>query len=79
VTANAQSKVYGSDDPALTYVPGGFVPGDTAATVLSGSLSRVAGENAGNTYDIEQNTLRGEQQLHHRLHRSETHDHARRA
>ena len=43
VTADAQSKVYGSADPTLTYTVGGngLVNGDT----LSGTLSRAAGEN----------------------------------
>ncbi len=43
VTADAQSKVYGSADPTLTYTVGGngLVNGDT----LSGTLGRAAGEN----------------------------------
>ena len=48
VTANPQSKVYGTADPALTDTATGFVDAtvdgvaidDTAARVLSGSLSR---------------------------------------
>ncbi|CAH0351164.1 GLUG motif-containing protein [Aquabacterium sp. CECT 9606] len=46
VTADAQSKTYGSADPALTYqiTTGTLVDGD----VLSGSLSRAPGEDAGN-------------------------------
>jgi hypothetical protein len=49
VTADAKSKVYGAADPALTYqvTTGALVGGD----VLSGSLSRVAGEDVG-TYAI---------------------------
>ncbi|PWR17531.1 MBG-2 domain-containing protein, partial [Zavarzinia compransoris] len=47
VTATAgQSKVYGDLDPALAYTATGFKAGDTAA-LLTGSLTRAAGENAG--------------------------------
>jgi hypothetical protein len=54
VTADSRSKVYGSADPALTYkiTSGALVGGDT----LSGTLSRIAGENVG-TYGIQQGTL----------------------
>jgi filamentous hemagglutinin family protein len=55
VTANAQSKVYGSVDPALTYTNGALQNGDTAA-VFSGSLTRVAGQNVG-AYAINKGTL----------------------
>ncbi|TAN50020.1 MAG: hypothetical protein EPN21_09975, partial [Methylococcaceae bacterium] len=55
ITANAHSKVYGMDDPALTYSAAGFVGGETTA-LLSGSLSRAAGENAGH-YAIGLGTL----------------------
>ncbi len=58
VTANAQTKVYGSTDPALTYVASGFQFSDSAATVLTGALSRTAGESvAGGPYAIGQGTL----------------------
>src|SRR5207302_1061679 len=54
VTADAQSKVYGNGDPALTYnitsVTLGF------SDTFNGALSRVAGENVG-TYAIQQGTL----------------------
>jgi hypothetical protein len=56
VAANPQSKVYGTADPALTYTTGAFQFGDTAGSVLSGALSRAAGENVG-SYFIGQNTL----------------------
>jgi len=57
VTANAQSKVYGAADPALTYTNGALQNGDTAA-VFSGGLTRVAGETvAGAPYAINQGTL----------------------
>ena len=42
VTANPLSKVYGSTDPALTFVSSGFVNGDSAA-LLTGSLTRASG------------------------------------
>ncbi len=56
VLANAQSKVYGAADPALTYTVGGngLVNGDT----LSGLLSRTAGENViGGGYAIGQGSI----------------------
>jgi len=53
VTADAKTKVYGDDDPALTYQVTGTLYGTDA---LSGALSRVAGEDV-NTYAIQQNTL----------------------
>ena len=69
VAANAQTKVYGTDDPALTDTATGFVDttvdgvtiDDTAATVLTGALARaqsgtLAGEQAGD-YAITQGTL----------------------
>src|SRR5207249_9324699 len=46
----------GQSDPALTYVASGFQFGDTAATVLTGALTRAAGENVG-SYAISQGTL----------------------
>ena len=56
VTANPLSKIYGASDPLKTYVVGGngLVNGD----VLSGSLSRAAGETvAGGAYQITQGSL----------------------
>jgi len=55
ITAVAVAKFYGDADPELTYTSTGFVNGDTAA-VLTGTLTRVAGENAG-TYAINQGSL----------------------
>ncbi len=54
VTADAKTKVYGTSDPALTYqiTSGALVNGDS----LSGSLTRVAGENAG-SYAIQQGSV----------------------
>ena len=69
VTANPQSKVYGHDDPTLTVAATGLVDttvdgvtiDDTAASVLSGALTRaqagtLAGEQVGG-YAITQGTL----------------------
>ncbi|HEU4648520.1 MAG TPA: YDG domain-containing protein, partial [Gemmatimonadales bacterium] len=56
VTANAQTKVYGDNDPALTYMVtvGSLVTGDG----FTGNLTRVAGETVpGGPYAIEQGTL----------------------
>ena len=51
VTADAKTKIYGDDDPALTYT--GALHGTDSFT---GSLARVAGENVG-SYAINQGTL----------------------
>ena len=56
VTADAVSKTYGEADPTLTYQVSGLVNGDTEAGVLTGALTRDAGENVG-TYAIKQGTL----------------------
>ena len=56
VTAEAKSKKYGEDDPALTYTATGFESGDTKDTVLTGALTRKSGEAVG-TYAIQQGTL----------------------
>jgi type IV secretory pathway protease TraF len=55
VTANAQTKVYGANDPKLTFGVSGLVAGDTLS-VFSGALSRAPGQNVGN-YAITQGTL----------------------
>lgn len=58
VVADAQTKIYGNADPALSYVTEtasasrGLVSGDS----LSGALARAAGENVG-VYAIDQGTL----------------------
>jgi len=54
VSADAQSKVYGTGDPPLTchLTSGALMDGDK----LSGSLSRMRGEHAG-SYAIQQGTL----------------------
>ncbi|HWK59132.1 MAG TPA: MBG domain-containing protein, partial [Parapedobacter sp.] len=54
VTAG-QGKVYGSDDPALTFEATGF-EGDDDERILMGGLERVRGEDVG-TYAITQGTL----------------------
>ncbi len=56
VTADVQSKTYGSADPALTFVATGLVNGDTQGTTATGALTRVAGENVG-TYAIQQGNV----------------------
>ena len=65
ITANTQSKVYGNNDPSLTYNSTGLVnatvDGVTINDSISGSLSRVAfgtlaGEQVG-TFGISQNTV----------------------
>src|SRR5207245_5339733 len=54
VTADAQSKVYGNGDPALTYK---ITSGSLAfSDMFTGALSRVASENVG-TYAIQQGSL----------------------
>src|SRR5690606_3588105 len=50
-----QSKVYGSDDPALRFEATGFA-WDDDKTVFTGALSRDGGEDVG-TYGITQGTL----------------------
>ncbi|MEZ0296333.1 MAG: MBG domain-containing protein, partial [Candidatus Methylacidiphilales bacterium] len=48
IVPDALSKMYGNVDPILTYSTlGTFAPGDTAADVVAGALSRAAGENVG--------------------------------
>jgi O-glycosyl hydrolase len=57
VTADSgQTKVYGQADPTLTYQASGFIGGDTAATVLTGTLGRAVGETVGG-YAINQGSL----------------------
>jgi hypothetical protein len=59
VTADAQSKVYGADDPALSYKVTGLQFTDAAADVLSGALARAAGEGvAGSPYPITVGALK---------------------
>jgi hypothetical protein len=55
VTANAQTKKYGTPDPPFTYTASGFLNGDNS-DIFTGSLSRAVGENVG-TYPITQGTL----------------------
>ena len=56
VTADPQTMIYGNSDPDLTWkiTSGNLAAGDT----LSGSLTRVAGEDVG-TYAIQKGTLSG--------------------
>lgn len=55
ITAEPATKVYGADDPALTYSVNGYQYADDA-NIFSGSLERDAGENVG-TYAITQGSL----------------------
>ena len=55
ITPTATSKTYGNSDPTLTYTTSGYVNGDTSSLV-SGSISRSAGENAG-TYSLSTGTV----------------------
>ncbi|MGG5508152.1 MULTISPECIES: MBG domain-containing protein [unclassified Myroides] len=56
VTATPQTKTYGEADPALTYTVSGLQNNEEAAAVLTGSLTRVAGEAKG-LYAIEKGSL----------------------
>ncbi|MGU1261496.1 MBG domain-containing protein [Pseudomonas aeruginosa] len=56
VIADAKTKVYGDADPSLTYQVSGLKNGDSAGSILSGGLTRVAGENVG-VYGINQGDL----------------------
>lgn len=53
ITADPQTKVYGTADPALTFVATGWKNGDAGN---NGTLTREAGENVG-TYAIQQGTI----------------------
>lgn len=55
IIANPLGKIYGDGDPLLTFSATGFAFGETAA-VLSGTLARNPGENAG-IYAITQGNL----------------------
>jgi|GEM_PF-3184212 len=53
VTADAKTKVYGDDDPALTFR---FDADGVSLSDFTGELTRAPGEDAG-TYEIQQGTL----------------------
>ena len=58
IVAEPETKSFGSADPPLAYISSGFQFSDTAATVLTGSLGRAAGETvSGSPYAIGQGTL----------------------
>ena len=58
VTAAVKTKVYGAADPALTFTATGLQFTDTTVTVLTGALTRAAGETvAGGPYAITLGTL----------------------
>ena len=56
VAANTTSKILNTADPLLTYSVSGLQFTDTAATTLTGSLSRTTGETVG-IYQINQGSL----------------------
>ncbi|KAF2341926.1 MBG domain-containing protein [Flavobacterium tistrianum] len=55
ITATGHTKVYGTADPVFNYTALGFANGDTSS-ILSGFLSRDAGENVGK-YNIKLGTI----------------------
>ena len=58
IVAEPETKVFGSADPTLAYTTSSFQFSDTAATVLTGSPARAAGEAvSGSPYMIGQGTL----------------------
>ncbi|MBG3988897.1 hemagglutination protein, partial [Pseudomonas aeruginosa] len=56
VIADGKTKVYGDADPSLTYQVSGLKNGESAGSILTGGLNRVAGENVG-VYGINQGDL----------------------
>ncbi len=70
ITANPETKVFGSADPTLAYTAAGFQFDDTAATVLSGHLS-ARGRPDGNRRSLRDHAghARGRRQLHDPVHR----------
>ena len=56
ITAEAKKKIYGEDDPELTYTNEGVVTGESLTDILTGSLNREEGEDVGE-YAITQETL----------------------
>ncbi|MBR2308048.1 MAG: hypothetical protein IKA48_12765, partial [Fibrobacter sp.] len=56
VTADAKAKIYGDEDPTLTYTAEGLLGGDTLTGALTGALRREEGENVG-SYAITLGTL----------------------
>ena len=55
VSANAETKLFGTPDPAFTYTAKGLVNGD-GTNVITGSLSRSPGESVG-SYPISRGNL----------------------
>ena len=72
VTADANGKIYGASDPALTYTHGTLYNGDTNS-VFTGSLARASGENvvrmplrrAVSQRDELQHSVHGSELQHH--------------
>ena len=58
IAAQPKTKIYGATDPALTFTTSGLQFSDTTGTVLTGALTRAAGETvAGSPYAIALGTL----------------------
>ena len=58
ITADDKGRTYGDSNPAFTYSSSGFIDGDTAGSVLSGSLTTTATSTSDvGTYPITQGTL----------------------
>ena len=58
IAAQPKTKIYGATDPALTFTVGVLQFSDTPATVLTGALTRIAGETVvGSPYAIMRGTL----------------------
>ena len=51
VTADAKNITYGDEDVALTYTVEGLTGSDKAEDVLTGTLTREAGTDAGTLYE----------------------------
>ncbi|WP_268037090.1 MBG domain-containing protein, partial [Algoriphagus sp. PAP.12] len=57
ITADAgQSKVYGDPDPVFSYQVAGLKNGDIQGAVVTGALTRMAGDDVG-MYAIQQGTI----------------------
>ncbi|MGI6782092.1 MAG: MBG domain-containing protein [Acholeplasmataceae bacterium] len=62
ITSNNFEKVYGTDDPAITYTVSGYV--NSESNLVNGNLSRTEGEVAG-TYDVLIGSVQSESTNYH--------------
>ncbi len=80
ITANSETKVYGTADPALAYTASGFQFHDTAASVLTGAPGPGAVghpvRRTGRRLRDQPGNARGQQQLHYQFHRQYADHHA---